>query len=92
MIGFWRFEPVYQPNFETRWVYYLNWDNEVHRAVILSGPSAEALHLGLLNLREALPVVVFDEIHKYRHWKQFLKVFLIFSKRDKSAPRLSNVF
>jgi hypothetical protein len=54
---------------------YLNWDNEVHRAVILAGPAAVALHLGLRNMREPLPLVVFDEIHKYRHWKRFLKGF-----------------
>jgi len=54
---------------------YLNWDNEAHRAVILAGPEAVALHFELQHLREDLPLVVFDEIHKYRHWKQFLKGF-----------------
>jgi len=60
---------------ETSPGYYLNWDNDVHRAVILAGPAAVALHLGLSRLRTSLPVVVFDEIHKYRYWKRFLKGF-----------------
>ncbi len=60
---------------ETSPGYYLNWDNDVHRTLILEGPSAVARHLGLDNLRETLPVVVFDEIHKYRYWKRFLKGF-----------------
>ena len=54
---------------------YLNWDNEEHRALILSGPLAIARHFGVLDLKEELPIVVFDEIHKYRHWKRFLKGF-----------------
>lgn len=60
---------------ETSPGYYLNWDNDVHRTLILEGPSAVARHLGLNSLSETLPVVVFDEIHKYRYWKRFLKGF-----------------
>ncbi len=54
---------------------YLNWDNEVHRAIILGGPEVVARHFGILSLQMPLPLVVFDEIHKYRHWKRFLKGF-----------------
>lgn len=54
---------------------YLNWDNEIHRAIILAGPEAVARHFGILELQTPLPLVVFDEIHKYRHWKRFLKGF-----------------
>lgn len=54
---------------------YLNWDNETHRALILAGPEAVARHFGLAELQTPLPIVVFDEIHKYRHWKGFLKGF-----------------
>lgn len=54
---------------------YLNWDNEEHRALILAGPLTVARHLGILELQTPLPLVVFDEIHKYRHWKRFLKGF-----------------
>ncbi len=60
---------------ETSPGYYLNWDNDVHRTLILSGPIAVARHLGLQELVATLPVVVFDEIHKYRYWKRFLKGF-----------------
>ena len=54
---------------------YLNWDNEAHRAIILGGPEVVARHFGILQLQTSLPLVVFDEIHKYRHWKRFLKGF-----------------
>lgn len=54
---------------------YLNWDNEEHRALILAGPLTVARHFGILDIQESLPIVVFDEIHKYRHWKRFLKGF-----------------
>jgi predicted AAA+ superfamily ATPase len=54
---------------------YLNWDNEMHRGLILAGPKTVALHFGILELQNPLPIVVFDELHKYRHWKRFLKGF-----------------
>ncbi len=50
---------------------YLNWDNESHRRLILQGPDQVASHIGL---REH-PVVIFDELHKFSHWKTFLKGF-----------------
>lgn len=54
---------------------YLNWDNEGHRTIILSGPENVAKHFGILELQTPIPIVVFDELHKYRHWKRFLKGF-----------------
>ncbi|NGX37896.1 MAG: hypothetical protein K1000chlam2_01064 [Chlamydiae bacterium] len=54
-------------------VYYYNWDNQRDRAVILAGPDAVVENIGLEELREELPVIIFDEIHKYTHWKRFLK-------------------
>lgn len=54
---------------------YLNWDNEMHRALLLAGPEVVARHLELQKLQNPLPRVVFDEIHKYRYWKRFLKGF-----------------
>lgn len=54
---------------------YLNWDNEEHRALILAGPETVARHFGILTLQRPLPIIIFDEIHKYRHWKRFLKGF-----------------
>ena len=55
---------------------YLDWDNETHRELILRGPQAVAEFAGLdLAGKEALPVVVLDELHKYSRWKLFLKGF-----------------
>ena len=54
---------------------YLNWDNVDHREIILAGPERVAAHLGLDRLRERMPVVLFDELHKYPRWKAFLKGF-----------------
>ncbi len=50
---------------------YLNWDNEDHRRLILNGPDRVANFIGL----QDSPVVIFDEIHKYPHWKIFIKGF-----------------
>jgi len=54
---------------------YLDWDNEDHRELILSGPAAVARHAGLDRLTERQPVLVLDELHKYRRWRHFLKGF-----------------
>jgi predicted AAA+ superfamily ATPase len=55
--------------------YYFNWDNEDHRKLIIEGPSAIAKEARLDEVRGTLPILVFDEIHKYRNWKRFLKGF-----------------
>ena len=62
---------------------YLNWENETHRDLILAGPEPIARQSGLLELKSKLPVLVFDEIHKYRNWKRFLKGF--FDTYEKSC-------
>ncbi len=54
---------------------YLNWDNSDHRKVIVAGPAAVAREAGLEQLTQRPPVVLFDELHKYRRWKAFLKGF-----------------
>jgi uncharacterized protein len=54
---------------------YLDWDNEDHRALILSGPTAVASHAGIHELGNHPTRIVFDELHKYKRWKQFLKGF-----------------
>ena len=54
---------------------YLNWDNGDDRALVLRGPAAVAEKLGLQRLRAAPPTILFDELHKFRKWKQFLKGF-----------------
>ena len=55
--------------------HYLNWDNRSHRRIIVQGPETVAGHLELSRLREKPPMVVFDEIHKWEKWKDFLKGF-----------------
>ncbi len=55
--------------------YYLNWDNLDHRKVILDGVESVAGFAGINKLRDEMPVIVFDEIHKYGKWKTFLKGF-----------------
>jgi predicted AAA+ superfamily ATPase len=52
-----------------------NWDVVEHREMILAGPARLVEQLGLYRLREDTPVLLFDELHKYPRWKQFLKGF-----------------
>lgn len=54
---------------------YLNWDDQDDRRLMLRGPQAVAAALDLAQLRAERPLVVFDELHKHRKWKQFLKGF-----------------
>ena len=54
---------------------YLNWDNEDHRKIILEGPAAIANFMVLRKARPSKPTIVFDELHKYTRWKNFLKGF-----------------
>lgn len=54
---------------------YLNWDNQQDRIIILRGPDSVASYLKLDTLKKQLPKIVFDELHKYHKWKQFIKGF-----------------
>jgi len=54
---------------------YLNWDDEDHRNIILTGPAAIIAHADLNTLTESKPIIAFDEIHKRPDWKNFLKGF-----------------
>jgi predicted AAA+ superfamily ATPase len=54
---------------------YVNWDNEDDRATLLAGSAALVEALGLDRLSARTPCVLFDELHKYPRWKQFLKGF-----------------
>ena len=53
----------------------LNWDNEKHRKIILRGEEAILAKLEFHQLAEEKPTLVFDEIHKYKDWKNYLKGF-----------------
>lgn len=63
-----------------------NWDDEDDRRSITRGTAAIAEQLGLDRLRNERPVVVFDELHKYRRWRTFLKGLF-----DRYAQQLSIV-
>ena len=54
---------------------YMNWDSQSHRSLIIEGQEAVATHAGLDILQNEKPCIILDELHKYKHWKQFLKGF-----------------
>jgi len=54
---------------------YIDWDNIDDRESILAGPARLIDHYRLDRLSRTKPVVIFDELHKYPRWKQFLKGF-----------------
>ncbi len=51
--------------------HYFNWDNENDARLFLEGPAAVAEKIGVSHNR----TIVFDELHKYPHWRNFLKGF-----------------
>lgn len=55
--------------------FYANWDDLDDRDGILAGPAHLVERFGLDRLAESSPVVLFDELHKFPRWKQFLKGF-----------------
>jgi len=63
--------------------YYLNWDNPDHRQIVLSGSDQTAAYLGLDQLHKKPPVIAFDELHKFKDWKNWLKGF--FDQYEKQA-------
>lgn len=65
---------------------YYTWDRQTDRALITRGPDAVASDLALNELREEKLTVVFDELHKYRSWRAFLKGFFdVYSDRTSSV-------
>lgn len=54
---------------------YLNWDNTQHRKIILRGETEILPLLKFDTLSSHKPIIVFDEIHKYKDWKNYLKGF-----------------
>lgn len=57
--------------------HYFNWDRLDHRLLFLEGPESLAKQAGLFELKSSKPVIIFDEIHKFKKWKLLLKGFLI---------------
>jgi len=63
---------------------YFNWDNQDHRKLIIDGPRRVGEVSGLYQLQEKRQVVIFDEVHKYSKWKEFLKGFFdVYSSQAK---------
>ncbi len=62
---------------------YFNWDNPAEKLLFLEGVKAIAKQAGLDQLHAEKPVLVFDEIHKFGKWKNFLKGF--FDLYEKTA-------
>src|SRR5438132_982613 len=53
--------------------FYYNWDKDEDRELILQGANEIATKSKLSNLAEKAPLIIFDEIHKFKKWKLFLK-------------------
>ena len=54
---------------------YLNWDNREHRKVILSGYDGIINDTNLSAFPEKGTRIIFDEIHKFPKWKNYIKGF-----------------
>jgi predicted AAA+ superfamily ATPase len=64
--------------------FYFNWDNPAERLLFIEGPKAIAKQAELDELAEEKPILIFDEIHKFGKWKNFLKGFFdLYEKRAK---------
>jgi len=61
---------------------YLNWDVKEHRAEILKGAISIGNYLNLQRAQETQKLIVFDELHKYKNWRDFLKGFYDLYKND----------
>src|SRR5690349_8962010 len=63
---------------------YFNWDNPSERLLFIEGPHAIARQAGLEELAAQTPILIFDEIHKFGKWKNFLKGFFdLYEKKTK---------
>lgn len=52
---------------------YLNWDVIEHRETILKGQSFVLKSLPEKTVGDKSPILILDEIHKYKDWKNYLK-------------------
>ncbi|MBS0350169.1 MAG: ATP-binding protein [Proteobacteria bacterium] len=59
----------------TQQLIYLNWDYEEDQQLILAGPQAILNHYHLLVPQALRPILIFDEIHKLKRWRNYLKGF-----------------
>jgi predicted AAA+ superfamily ATPase len=63
---------------------YLNWDVIETREKILSGQKFIEDIFPLNVMRSQKPLIIFDEIHKYKNWKNYLKGFFDVYKNNYS--------
>jgi predicted AAA+ superfamily ATPase len=54
---------------------YLSWDDIDDRQLMLSGQKAVAEHCQLTSMNPQKILIIFDEMHKFPDWKDFLKGF-----------------
>lgn len=54
---------------------YLSWDDADDRQLILAGQTAVAEYCDIVMLSTQKKLIIFDEIHKFPDWKDFLKGF-----------------
>lgn len=54
---------------------YYSWDNPLHREIILGGPEKIIVSEDLTGIIPKKTRIIFDEIHKFPRWKNFLKGF-----------------
>jgi len=54
---------------------YLNWDDNKDKELILRGSASIIDHINLDKARTNKPILIFDELHKHKDWKNFLKSF-----------------
>lgn len=52
-----------------------SWDNVTFKRAVLAGPDAVAELAGVRLLSSSLPVLLFDELHRFLRWKPFIKGF-----------------
>lgn len=57
----------------TNYFQYFNWDNLVHKKQLLSNANNIFESIDLQKVSKKMPIVVFDEIHKYKKWKSLIK-------------------
>lgn len=54
---------------------YISWDNQTDRIDIIKGPNQIAEKNNLYDIGNFRKRIIFDEIHKYSKWKNFIKGF-----------------
>ena len=52
---------------------YYSWDDLSNRETILKGPDSVVDQINLLEFSDIKPLCIFDELHKFKHWRDFLK-------------------